>query len=451
MSVSVRKFSFYLILICFIWFPVQDTILSLLYQLYPSIIWKTLLISKESLILMVLGLLFYRKILLGKWTVSRVEILSVFFIYLCFFYFLFVRSENVAITAVHTTFRSVLLPILFVITGKWLELNEAEIKLLIKVIILVSIFSIIFGFVEMLIPVEKFWNGFLDLYGFLTKIKGLQEGPGFARNVPANFWGSVNIRRMAGAVASPLALGYFLLVPILLLSSNILTIKNKNLILSFLILGLLLTEARAAIAGTIIGITIINKKEFRKALSARVGRDFLIMFLVFVIVISGFILISQIRNFIFASAGVREGRIIGHFLALQGSLMNISETVLVGKGFGSASSWAVSQGSKIAGAGESAYLSIMYQIGGIGLGLFLLWWYFVFARLKRIQEITKNDFLEKISKAFICINIIYFFTGFISEQILTFTSVAHFWILTGAILGMRSIGKHEYSAHHLEI
>jgi len=44
---------------------------------------------------------------------------------------------------------------------------------------------------------------------------------------------------------------------------------------------------------------------------------------------------------------------------------------------------------------------------------------------------------DDLSKVFLILNIVYFLTGFISEQILTFTSVAHFWILTGVVLNFR--------------
>ena len=38
-------------------------------------------------------------------------------------------------------------------------------------------------------------------------------------------------------------------------------------------------------------------------------------------------------------------------------------------------------------------------------------------------------------KVILSASVVYFLTGFMSEQILSFTSIAHFWILFGVLLG----------------
>jgi len=446
----IRKFCFFLILLCLIWFPLQDTIISLLYRLYPSDCWRVLLVSKELLVVFTLILLFIRKMLIPKLIISSIEIIGLFYLLLCIFYFLFVKSELAVGIATLTTFRSAILPILFVLVSKWLDLKEKEAETLFKIVIFVSIFSVGFGFIEMFIPVDKFWNGVLNLYGYLTNIKGLHGGyaGGFIKNVPANFWGFVGARRMAGTFASPLALGYYLILPILLLSSGFFSIKKKGFILLFLICGLLLTETRAAIVGLIIGL-LFYYIEFKKLLFFRLKKIFLIFIsLVFFFFVVLF-LFKPTQVFIFSMIGGKESRIMAHIEALQRSLANIQETILIGKGFGSAGGWASLQGSKIVGAGESTYLSIMYQIGGFGLLIFLIWWFLIFAQLKKQSlKYRENDLWKKLFKATICMNIAYFLTGFISEQILTFTSVAHFWIFSGLVT---SLSARKKSIENIEI
>jgi len=435
---SIRKTSFFLILLCLIWFPLQDTIISLLYRLYPSDCWRLLLVSKELLVAFTLFLLFIRKMLSQKLIISSIEIIGLLYLLLCLFYFLFVKSQLAVGIATLATFRSAILPILFVFVSKWLYLKEKEAETLYKTIVFVSILSVGFGFIEIFIPVDKLWNGVLDLYGYLTNIKGLQEGyaGGFIKNVPANFWGFVGVRRMAGTFASPLALGYYLIVPILLLSSGIFNMRKKGFILLFLIGGLLLTETRAAIGALIIGL-FFYFIEFKKLIFFKQKKTFFIfissVFSIFLILF----LFSSTQKFIFSAITGKEGRIIAHIRALQMSLANVQETILIGKGFGLAGGWASLQGSKNVGAGESAYLSMMYQIGSFGLLIFLIWWFLITAKLKKHSlKYRGNDFLIKLYKAAICMNIAYFLTGFISEQILTFTSAAHFWIFSGLLISL---------------
>jgi len=434
-SVIIRRWCFYGVLLCFIWFPVQDLLISLLYRLYPTIYWLSLSVFKETLIALILILLFLRKMLLKEVTISLIEIIGLFYIlFFCFPYFLWRPKEVSTLTAL-TTFRSAILPIILLLVGKWLNVRERELTMLVKVVVFVSVISILFGFVEMVIPVNKLWNGVLDLHGYLTTVKGLRLG--FIKNVPGNFWGFVGIRRMAGTFASPLALGYFLIVPILLLFSSTYLTRKKVFILLFLICGLLLTETRAAIMGTIIGIFLYHA-ELSNLLAFKMRKRFLSIFLVFFLIFAILLIYSPTRNFFLASMTRKEGRIIGHIKALERSLVNVQETILMGKGFGLAGCWATMQSGKISGAGESAYLSVMYQIGGIGLLTFLIWWFLIVFRLQRqYLKCINNDLWRNLCKAMVCLSLVYFLTGLISEQILTFSSVAHFWILTGALLGSK--------------
>lgn len=441
---SLRKISFYLVLFCFIWFPLQDLIISFLYRLWPTKNLFFLLIMKEMIMLLVLMGLILGKFSLKKFEISLIEILSFSYFLISLMYLLTTLARGATHIAIFASFRTLLLPIMFVLVGKWLYLTRQEIKSLVNVIIGISVFSILFGFIEMFFPVDKFWNGMLNLYGYLRNLKGLSLH-GFVNDVPGNFWGYTRFRRMASFFASPLALGYYLIFPILLVFVfKINGFRGKKLGFFFLLLvvGLLLTETRAAVVAVIIGIVLVVAKEYKKFFFTFWIKKRLIRYLLIAILIFSlpFIFSERARDFFIKTVTVKEGRVLGHSIALEKSIGNMGEVIFLGKGIGSAGAWSGIGGSVVKSlAGENAYLPIMAQIGGIGLIIFLLWWVAVYRSVCfRAVKVGRNDvYLESIVRAVIVANVVYFLTGIVSEQILTFTSVAHFWILTGAVLGMR--------------
>lgn len=437
-SIPVRKIAFWLISLCFIWFPLQDITISFCYRLYPSTLWKLLLVFKEMLVIAALTLLIIRKILKNDFSLSIIEIFGFLYLSLCVFYIFNSDVSMVPYITIFTIFRSFILPIIFVEVGKLLELSTEELKKLFKIIISISLISIGIGVVECIIPVDKFWNGFLNLYGYLTNIKGLQEdlAGGFIKNIPGNFWGYVGIRRMAGTFASPLALGYYLIVPLLLVFAY--KFKRRSLIVIFLLIGLLLTETRAAIIAVALGFLLYYLK-LRNLFSLKFSKYFILGSMLLSGFLIGAISVPKTSKFVIDTLTAREGRIIGHIESLKKSISVAPESIFIGKGFGTAGSWATLQGSKIVtGGGENVYFAMWYQISSFGAILFLGWWFLILIRMNKLYYQLKNSQWRNVVRAIICLNIVYFLTGIISEQILTFTSVAHFWILTGAILGVKN-------------
>ncbi|MEM7818225.1 MAG: hypothetical protein QXP52_01950 [Candidatus Aenigmatarchaeota archaeon] len=438
---NLRKISFYIIAFVMIWAPLQDTILSLIFRFYQSDNLKLLLILKETLIIIALLLLIINKILVGKIPFSRLEIFAFLFLLISTLHLLFVRPEGVPLITTFTTFRAIILPILFVHVGKFLNCSIKEFKNLTKIVFIISVFSVIFGIIEMLIPTDLFWNGpFLNLHGFLTRIKGLQEySGGFVKGVPANFWGFIGLRRMAGFHASPLGISYYLITPIVLLATN-LNKMNKKILFLFLVFGLLLTETRAAILVTFISL-FIYFVDFRQLLSnMKVNKQFLFLFIFFMFLFLVLLTISEeIQNFIMFSLTGKEGRILGHIRSVTLGMKHSSETLIVGKGFGTAGSWAALQGSKVGYGGESAYIQIFIPTGGLNFFIFLCWWISIYLYLKNKTKIFSTNLeMFKLYKAFLSLQIAFFLTGFMSEQIQAFTATHNFWILTGVVLGLKN-------------
>jgi len=81
----------------------------------------------------------------------------------------------------------------------------------------------------------------------------------------------------------------------------------------------------------------------------------------------------------------------------------------------------------------------MYQTGGLGLIFFLFWWFMIIVKIYKKGNRFSNNNLYQLSSVFIFINIGYMFTGLLSEQIFTFSSVAHFWFFNGVFLSVRDI------------
>ena len=440
--IYLKKIPFYTIVFLFIWFPFQDLIISFIYREFPSDLLKYLLVFKEFLLAVVLLMLFVKfvfDIKRGESKISYVEIFGLIYILICLFYFLYFNNSEISLITKMTSFRSAIIPILFVLVGKWINLDKDEILFLFKIILIISTISIFIGFIEINISTDKFWNGILNLKGYLNNIKGFREGlnGGLIKSVPGNFWGSIGYRRMAGSFASPLALSYFLIVPVLFLLYK----KNNKfweLIILFLLLaGLIFTETRAAIFSIIIGFIFyffINLKHLKLPEIKKKIIIFpvilIVLFLIFVI-FSKYSAASVVENI-----SVFSGRNEGHIEGIKAGISNLKNSFLIGNGFGTAGSWAALQNIRLIGAGESTYLVLIAEIGGLGFLFFLLWWIFIFFYLIKNYKnsIINNRNMVYLFELFICLNFIYFATGFISEQILTFTSVAHFWILNGSLI-----------------
>jgi hypothetical protein len=416
----------------------QDTILSFLYKNYPGNYIFFLLIFKEVIMIVSMLLLLFHFILSRKFIISGVEILSLVYTAICFFYFFFSKVEGINTLSKLTTLRSLLLPVLCFIVGKWLILDLKEILTFVKIIITMGLLSVFFGFVEIMIPIEKLWLGIMDLYGYLIKVKGMSFHH-FIKSVPGNFWGFIGERRMAGLQGSPLALGYYLVVPILILwglISNNFKVNKSNFII--LLVGIFFTETRMAIFAVILGFLLFKEQNF--ILRYRIKISLFLFLSIYFVLAFLLILSTEVKNFLYVTITFQEGRSIGHLNAIMESINIAGKYIIKGAGIGTAGAWSDAFDSRIGGlASENVYIPILVQVGGLGLFIFLLWWFNCYKRLSLKYKQEKNLFLKALMKAILVTNIGYFISGFLSEQILTFTSVAHFWLLFGILIGYKRI------------
>jgi hypothetical protein len=248
---------------------------------------------------------------------------------------------------------------------------------------------------------------------------------------------------MAGLHGSPLALGYYVVVPILITFSLMISnYKINKFSCVILMIGIFLTETRMAIIAVVLGIFLILKEQVLNfILNSKIHK---IAFLMLSFLIFGgitlIVLSDQVRSFLYKTITIQEGRAIGHLNALMKSVSVVDEFIIKGAGIGTAGAWTSIHGSRVKGmASENVYIPIMVQIGGISLFLFFLWWYNCYKKLSLKYKQEKNLYLKGLIKAILAANIVYFISGFVSEQILAFTSVAHFWLLLGILVGYRNL------------
>jgi len=291
-----------------------------------------------------------------------------------------------------------------------------------------GVISASFGLVEILVPIKYIWNGILDLGGYLTNIKGFaRELP---QNVPLNFWGYLG-RRLAGLSASPLAQGYFLeFIFFLIISGWIYKFHKKSILIILILIAELLTITRASILSMLLVLPLFFLLQPAKVYLKKV----IFIYLIILILLLPFL--SKVIDLGEKTLYLGEGSSIRHAKAIEFSISNLEKVMFSGQGFGTAGGWVTSLGGEVLGAWENAYTVIAFQIGVPGLILFLGWWFLMTLKILNSWLKESAPFKKMIFLAVSLGNIAYFLTGFVSEQILTFSSVAHFWIFSGIAVNL---------------
>jgi len=395
--------------------------------MFPSPLWKFGLTFKEFLIILILLIVISKNLIQIKFPFYWIDLLGSLFLGYNIFY-LFLNQYDLPISLRLTTFRAVILPVLLYFVGRYTLLNDHKISKLFKIIIIMGVISASFGLVEILVPIKYIWNGILDLGGYLTNIKGFaRELP---QNVPLNFWGYLG-RRLAGLSASPLAQGYFLeFIFFLIISGWIYKFHKKSILIILILIAELLTITRASILSMLLVLPLFFLLQPAKVYLKKV----IFIYLIILILLLPFL--SKVIDLGEKTLYLGEGSSIRHAKAIEFSISNLEKVMFSGQGFGTAGGWVTSLGGEVLGAWENAYTVIAFQIGVPGLILFLGWWFLMTLKILNSWLKESAPFKKMIFLAVSLGNIAYFLTGFVSEQILTFSSVAHFWIFSGIAVNL---------------
>ena len=416
-----RKFIYDKLVVLFlIWTVLQEIVLGLTYQAISSVSFvKALLYAKDVAMVLLFA---YAVIFRIKNKRSKYFKLMVFyFVWILFEFFYGVVVGKSEIGNAAASVRGFLLLPCFIVIGYSIKNKNYFSK---KVVWFIESFLVFIAFVgimefalDYLVGTKEFWVNTIGIGKYLNEIKG-QSIDRFYEGLPGNFYGYNNgvffaQKRLVSLWAGPLTAGYVLLIPFLYFLIKVLNCKKSYLKFIVCTLAVVLTYTRAIIlfAGIAAFILIVFYKKYYKSL-------YLIIPLGIVFVVWKF---NSIMSYLY------DGSTMGHISAIKDSIKQVS---LFGSGFGTFGSYG-NIGT------ESTYLSCMGQMGIIGLVMYLVlnWW--LLKRLRQIYKSTKNNFALALYIA----QIVYLFTGLISEQLIASTTISPFYIIAGSFIARYPVVK----------
>ena len=417
---KIYKISLYDRLVIFLlyWISFQDILLAFLYNVTGSKIGISLLFYLKDFLLIGLFLIaFFR---------NRLKKSFSMYIYIYIMYLLVMGVIGYAntsdLTSVLGSFRGWLLAPLLVAIGY----NVSEKRIVAKKVIsfysnfllIIAIIGIIEYFVDIYVTTTvPIWTNLIGIGNFITDIKGM--GGTVLYGLPGNFYGSYgngyfSTKTLVSIYGNHLTYAYIMVIPCLYYFYKIIYSKKKPFIKFFIIyLSLLLSFTRIIILLITVSLLIIAlfKSSWIRSL---VLLSIPIWILIFILNV------NSLNSYLF------DGSTQGHILALYNGFSNLN---LLASGIGTFGIW-----SNI--GTESTYLSCLGQLGLIGLVAYLGFYIYCLEGLR--NSLKKSN--SKINEIFILkiatfnSGIILFITGFISEQLIAYTSIAPFYIILGYLL-----------------
>lgn len=280
--------------------------------------------------------------------------------------------------------------------------------------IVVAIFGLIdFVLDSYVTSTLPFWNDVVGLGKFMEDIKGQDTLFG----LPGNFYGQYggeffSQKRLVSFWGGPLTSGYVFSIPVLYYFYKALNPKgdkwNKKYLLCFLIVALALvcTFTRTIILTVAVMIVVVLVIKGRK-------RERRIVFFIAPLVLAyGIFSFNKILDYIY------DGSLIEHINQFTTSF---SQITLFGEGmatFGVHSSIGT----------ESVYITSIGQNGLIFLILY------VFGNIYPLYLITKPKKRVRrniMFSAVFCVGVIMVISGFVSEQLIAYTSIAPYYVILG--------------------
>ncbi|MEI6559704.1 MAG: hypothetical protein WCO00_14975 [Rhodospirillaceae bacterium] len=275
----------------------------------------------------------------------------------------------------------------------------------------------------------EFWTDFAEYGYYLHDFKGILTGYTDRWVLPFNFFGFEDQRRAAGLVAAPLAQGT-LLVTGCILGFAVLNRRALPLALAVLAiggLGVWQSGTRGALLMGLLALPILLLGG--GATRGGVLRSVAILFLALAFSYQTLI------NVYSYSASFEDGSSIGHVDALKQNIADLGEVVFAGKGIGAAGSAPADIGLEVAGGGEGALFSVIYQMGIPG-GLAFLVFYGVCA-VMALRRARLPGVAGDVALAVFALAVGLSTSMILSEHIFSLSATAGFWIALGGVIGYR--------------
>lgn len=415
------------------WTVLQDFVLSLFLNFTNSIILTNILFYSKDVIFVVL-------ILWGGFRVKDFKLIHWIYL-LLYFLFIFIATvkslilpSNLSLTSILSSIRGWLLLPGFIVIGLGVRDKSFFKKrlqdFLIKFLFIVSIIGIIEFLIDsFIVSTVPFWTNIVGIGNFMDVIKG-QAGR-LVEGLPGNFYGQYggeffSQKRLVSIWGGPLTAAYVLAIPCIYCCIK--HIENTSQYQYFIkaiifFIAILLTYTRAIILVLIIIIPILYFIKLRKIR-------------VYLLILIPVILIILLLNLPSLQMYIIDGSTIGHITQVIDSLSNLT--------FGGSGLATFGVGTAI--GTESAFITSLGQLGICGGLLYVFFNLYIVFKSYTLYYKTKQ-----INYLGCClIGITMFISGFISEQLLAFTSIAPYYILMGFSLSQQKqvfikfeIEKHE--------
>lgn len=288
--------------------------------------------------------------------------------------------------------------------------------------------SLLFGIWD--IGHTDFWTDTIDYGSYLYEVKGVLIGYLEEYMLPFNFFGFEGARRAAGLVAAPLAQGSVLAVGGVLVFA--LWREGKSWLaaaaLGLFCFGIYQSGTRGALLIVLLAIPAFLIVSTRRVSGA--ARD---LMLIGLLVLASAEVISFIYDY---TVNLDDGSTIGHLTALQENISGLGQVAIFGTGVGEAGAVTADAGEEIAGGGEGALFTIIYQLGLPGGLVFLalytvMAWQLLKAR-RQAGDLNYAAFALMVGAASSMV---------ISEHIFSVSAMAPFWLLVGASLSLSWRGE----------
>lgn len=412
-----------------IWCVLQDFILSIFYKITNCFYVTNILFYSKDILLIVLFL----------WANYRVRfkyqiIIGFYFLIVCIASIIGLCNSENNIMSVFQNIRNVILLPSFFIIGMSLNDMDSFKSFIEKKYLIIILISVIFGlldyYIDSFVGTIDFWRNTIGFTKFYSDIKH-QTGK-MLFGLPGNFYGSYGVgffavKRLVGFWGNPLTCAYTLLFPLVFLFLKIFDeetikidnkvlkvrksgVKNIGVLIVFLF-GLYYSHTRAIIFLVLIFYAVYFLYHNKKYI---LHLSILLSFVIILYLLTNF---QTFRNYIY------DGSTLGHIEEVFGFIKS-AELSLFGHGInyaGTSSSYNIGT--------ESSYLTLVGNVGVVGLALFLYLYFFPLYKILINYGSSKITYFEK---AILISGLIYGLTGLLSEQLFAYTTIAPFYILLGS-------------------